>query len=165
MSARFKVRKTKKDDQAARFETTQVTWRDAYRDIFTDDEMTGVWSGALPHHHPADETRDEYIGGYVAEADGMLVGHILLAMLKSGAGEIAAFYVRPAYQGQGIGRALWSEGLNDLRKRGCKSAEVWVLKRGPAVTFYEKMGCVKFSEEFFILGDHNEPISGYRIAL
>ena len=165
MTVPFSIRKTNKDDQAARFETTQVTWRDAYRDIFTEEEMVGVWSGAILHHHPADELRDEFIGGYVAVARDMLVGHILLATLKSGNGEIAAFYVRPNYQGHGIGRALWDEGLNDLRARGCASVDVWVLSRGPAVSFYEKMGCLKFGEEVFSLGDHLEPICGYRLSL
>jgi ribosomal protein S18 acetylase RimI-like enzyme len=161
----FTIRKTNNEDQAARFETTQVTWRDAYRDIFTEDEMVAVWSGAIPHHHPADELREEFVGGYVAVANSTLVGHILLAILKSGSGEIAAFYVRPSYQGNGIGKALWDEALNDLRGRRCQSADVWVLSKGPAVSFYEKMGCVKFGEEVFSLGEHNESISGYRLPL
>ncbi len=165
MTPPFTIRKTTPEDNPQRFVTTQIAWRDAYTHIFTPEEMEAVWSGRIPHHHPADELREDYIGGYVAEVEGQIVGHVMLAMLKDGRGEVAALYVRPLQQGIGIGRGLWRVALDDLKQRGCQEANVWVLAKGPAVGFYEKMGCTRFAEGVFSLGEHGEAVWGYRIKL
>jgi putative acetyltransferase len=76
----------------------------------------------------------------VAEADGVVVGHIAFSAASIG-GVIAGLYllgpvaVRPDFQGRGIGRALIEEGLGTLRTRAAYGC---VLVGDPA--YYGRFG-------------------------
>jgi len=76
----------------------------------------------------------------VAESDGELVGHIAFSAASIGGSSTGWFLlgpvaVRPARQGEGIGRALVEAGLDALRSRGAGGC---VLVGDPA--FYGRFG-------------------------
>lgn len=80
----------------------------------------------------------------VAEVDGEVVGHV--AFSPGGIGEsVSGWYVLgpvavlPAYQGEGIGRALVAAGLEALRSRGARGC---VLVGDPA--FYTRFGFASY---------------------
>jgi GNAT superfamily N-acetyltransferase len=83
----------------------------------------------------------------VAEARGDAVGFCSVATASRDAdrgahtGEIAALYVDPKRWGKGIGTALMTKALDELRNAGCDSATLWVLAENePATRFYAKCG-------------------------
>jgi len=56
-------------------------------------------------------------------------------------GEIYEVYVRPEYQGIGIGTRLFSDARSELKRRGYNGTAVWVLAdNDPAISFYENAG-------------------------
>lgn len=56
-------------------------------------------------------------------------------------GELQAIYLAPEAIGRGIGRVLHDQALDDLRKRGCTEATLWVLRENQrARRFYEAAG-------------------------
>jgi len=56
------------------------------------------------------------------------------------AGELYAIYVFPELQRSGYGRRLIRALAEHLHARGLNSMSVWVLERGPARGFYERLG-------------------------
>jgi putative acetyltransferase len=81
----------------------------------------------------------------VAESDGEVVGHIAFSAADIGGSSTGWFLlgpvaVRPARQGEGIGRALVETGLHALRSRGACGC---VLVGDPA--FYGRFGFRQYS--------------------
>jgi GNAT superfamily N-acetyltransferase len=56
-------------------------------------------------------------------------------------GELYGVYVREQFQGKGVGRQLTLAVRKWLHEQGLGRTMVWVLKRNPAVSFYEAQGC------------------------
>jgi len=67
-------------------------------------------------------------------------------------GEIYEIYMRPEYQGVGLGSRLFLAARNELQRRGLAGATVWVLADNEqAICFYENAGgraVAKGSENF-----------------
>jgi len=57
--------------------------------------------------------------------------------------EIWRIYILPSHWRQGIGTQLMNWGINELRRKGFKKAELWVLEDNfRARSFYEKYGFI-----------------------
>ena len=54
--------------------------------------------------------------------------------------ELMAIYILPEYQGRGLGRFMFEDIKQKLHALNAKSLCVVVLKEGPAVAYYKKMG-------------------------
>ena len=158
------IRAAEAEDAAARREVTFRAWQDAYRHIFTPGEIEGLFSQRIPQIAAWTAHRTARLGGLVAEIEGQVVGHISLALLDDGDGEVTALYVDPPYQGMEVGTRLWETGCDVLRFQRCAGVQVWVLERARAVSFYERRGCMRISEDFYRAGDHAEKALGYRLA-
>ncbi|MEC9344108.1 MAG: GNAT family N-acetyltransferase [Pseudomonadota bacterium] len=56
-------------------------------------------------------------------------------------GEIYELYLRPEYQGIGLGQKLFLAARGELQRRGLKGSVVWVLAdNDPAIRFYQNAG-------------------------
>jgi len=56
-------------------------------------------------------------------------------------GEIYEIYLKPEYQGIGLGAQLFADARSELKHRGYKGTAVWVLSdNDPAISFYENAG-------------------------
>ena len=56
-------------------------------------------------------------------------------------------FVREAFRGHGIGKALFAAAARVARERDCGRMEWWVLDwNRPAIDFYEKMGATAMSD-------------------
>ncbi len=163
------VRWATDDESAACRELRRRTWHVAYAAIYTPDEIDGMFDGRLPFTGDWIGQRREPVGTLVAVAGATIVGLASLVVHRDegeGDGEVAAFYVLPAWQGRGIGLALWDAALAALRDRGCARMQVWTLARNlPARRFYERRGGVADGEGISYIGDHGEPEVRYRIGL
>lgn len=77
---------------------------------------------------------DETLAGYAT------LGHNRAPALRPG-GEIYELYVRPEYQGCGLGRRLFGEARSRLRRHGLDGLLVWALADNQiACRFYRAMG-------------------------
>jgi ribosomal protein S18 acetylase RimI-like enzyme len=78
----------------------------------------------------------------VAEAsDGVLAGFIGYRMSDQTTGYVSSLYVSPRVQGGGFGRLLLTEAEADLRRRGARTARLWVFEQNePSRRFYERAG-------------------------
>lgn len=76
----------------------------------------------------------------LASVDGQPAGTVAV-QVADGVGWLERLYVHPAQQGRGIGRALARRGLAQLRARGCRQANLWVLEvNRAAISIYESWG-------------------------
>ena len=57
-------------------------------------------------------------------------------------GELYAIYLLQAFQGQGLGKALFNELVRHLFKMGFDSMYLWALEANPTVGFYKAAGGV-----------------------
>ena len=68
----------------------------------------------------------------VIDVAGVVAGYATLGLNRARAlpqeGEVYEIYLRPEYQGIGLGRLLFGEAKNLLRSLGCKGLVVWCLE-------------------------------------
>jgi GNAT superfamily N-acetyltransferase len=82
----------------------------------------------------------------VAEHEGVVVGFVAVGpsrdpFVELGTGEVYAIYVDPDLWGRGIGSALLTQAVEELRSRGHTSATLWVLEANEfGRRFYERRG-------------------------
>ncbi len=125
-------------------------WKWAYRGLLPDAFLEGMslhdrevaWRQQLA----PDDARHTWI----AEADGHALGTARQACglrklrdsaLPEGAGEVYAIYQEEQAAGTGIGRALLSRAMSELKSRGFEVAVLWVLESNArARRFYEVAG-------------------------
>jgi GNAT superfamily N-acetyltransferase len=148
-----------------RVEMVRAAWRSAYAHIFSRTEIDGIFDGTLEGQGSWVAARAAPAGTLAARRGGRIIGLAGLGLLRSGDGELAAFYVRPGQQGRGVGSALWERSLAELRLRHCARMEVWTLARANARRFYEARGCVAFAEGSFAVAGHREPAIGYALDI
>ena len=84
---------------------------------------------------------------WVAETEGRIVGFAHTRHpdpgpdLGGNAAEIGAIYLEAEWAGKGVGRALFSQAVEDLRMRGYEMCFLWVLESNArARRFYERAG-------------------------
>lgn len=161
----FTLRPGKPEERQARMVLVEQAWHDAYKHIYTPDEINGVFDSTLASYGDWTERRVQHLDNITAEADGQVIGYIGLARLRSGGGEVAALYVKPAYQNQGVGKALWDAGCERLRELGFSEVWVWTISRAVAVEFYRRQGCIAADKGEYQVGEHYEPAIGFRMSL
>ena len=152
-------------ERGQRVEVVRSAWRSAYAHIFSRAEIDGIFDGTLEGHGSWLNARLAPAGTLAARRGGRIVGLAGLGLLRSGDGELAAFYVLPDEQRRGIGMALWDRSLAELRGRNCPRLEVWTLAKAAARRFYEARGCVAFGDGSFEVAGHREPAVGYALDI
>jgi len=81
----------------------------------------------------------------VVEIGGEIVGYATLGRNRARQlpqqGEIYELYLRPEYQGVGLGTRLFTAARKELKSHGLKGLVVWALEDNDnALSFYEGMG-------------------------
>ncbi len=140
------------------------TWRATYRGVVPEafleamsyEERETRWARTLadpgwPGRLLVAEVEEVGVVGFAA------LGPDRNSGFPSYTGELWALYVLPAWQGQGVGRALFAETVRTLLAQGHGRMLVWVLKENPRGRgFYERLGGV-------LLGERELELSGSRL--
>ncbi len=75
--------------------------------------------------------------------------------------EIYALYIKPRWQGQGVGRKLMEKVISFLQAQGLKSFYLWTLAAGKSHRFYESLGGQRIACKQEVIGEVEYPMVGY----
>ncbi len=107
-------------------------WQHNFGDIFEKRYLREISLELFEQrwHHSYHQNKLQYTIVAV-KLDGDVLGFISVGHARdpefTGMGEVYAIYVSPAYQFQGIGKALWQKGLDCLRQLEWSACYVWVI--------------------------------------
>lgn len=134
------IRRAVEKDAAAIADVHEQSWRGAYSGIIPHKALTAMinrrgsawWSNAI--------RRASSI--LVVEIGDTVAGYATLGRNRARdlpqQGEIYELYLRPEYQGVGIGSRLFAAARDKLARHGLKGLVVWALEdNAGAVSFYE----------------------------
>lgn len=137
------VRRAEAGDAAAVSEVHREAWSQAYGGLIPHKALTEMlerrgevwWRRAS--RGPATLL--------VLDVEGTIAGYATVGLNRARAlpqdGEIYEIYLRPEYQGIGMGRRLFGESCRLLRSLGCKGLVVWCLEDSDhAVRFFRRHG-------------------------
>lgn len=140
-------------------------WLTTYRGIVPDPVLDGLsverrtafWRDTIAAEVPVERI-------WVVEGAGRVQGFASTGAIRdqpegiAGAGEVFAIYLAPEARGRGLGRALFTHAVDDLRARGFEPVVVWVFEANPgARRFYESAG--------FRLDGARQPVDLGKVAL
>lgn len=144
------IRDAKEDDSRAIANIIVSAWQHAYDGVIDPDHP-----GTMKPERYIDimetnirEKREKIL---VWEENGIIVGFISGRLLKEKAGaegscgagygaEVVGLYIRPEFQGSGIGSRLLTEMKAFFRRRGCGRLIIWTLLGVRNNEFYLKHG-------------------------
>lgn len=160
-----RIRPAELADAAAIARVHVDTWRTAYRGIVSAAYLRSLSYGEFEKRRRERLARPETCT-FVAEARGQVVGFATagpnrLADTQYDA-ELYAIYVRKAFAGRGLGRALVAAVASRLAAGGFRSLLLWVLRdNAPSRRFYESLGGVPAGEKSERFGRQDLPHVGY----
>jgi GNAT superfamily N-acetyltransferase len=111
---------------------------DAYLDRLSQVELAADWRANLLKHAASGHKRL-----LVAVEDQKVIGFVRVGPESeaSEVGLIYLLYVLPEYWGRGVGKALMSAAMDELRDLGMRDAALWVLRDNQrARRFYAGLG-------------------------
>ena len=143
------VRRAEPDDADAISETHRAAWQHAYAGIIPFRTLMAMverrsytwWKRAIRGSTSI----------LVLEVEGTIAGYATVGLNRARSlpqeGEIYELYLRPEYQGIGLGTRLFSEARRLLASLGCKGMVVWTLEDNDrAVDFYSGLGGIDIAE-------------------
>ncbi|SOC43363.1 ribosomal protein S18 acetylase RimI-like enzyme [Rhizobium subbaraonis] len=143
------VRRAEPQDAGAISEAHRASWLQAYGGIIPHKPLTQMVQRR-------DETwwRKATRGPatlLVLDVAGVVAGYATLGLNRARAlpqdGEIYEIYLRPEYQGIGLGRLLFGESRRLLKSLGCEGFVVWCLEDSQlASSFFRSAGGVDIAE-------------------
>jgi ribosomal protein S18 acetylase RimI-like enzyme len=140
------VRRATPQDAAALAAVEVTSWRAAYRGLMPDAFLDGLaeaektegWHRNLLKHGA--EGRKRLL---VAVGDAGVIGFVRIGAVwdEGEVGLVYLLYMLPEYWGCGMGTALMSAAMDELRDLGMRQAVLWVLRDNQrARAFYEGLG-------------------------
>ena len=141
----YEIRDAKTQDSEAIAEVHVDSWMETYKGILPDAYLASqckhkrrkMWETIISANSQAHKTLvatvSEQIVGFVNGGEAREKEHGVN-------GEIAAIYLLKAYQGQGIGKGLFSQLVKFLKDAGISDMYLWVYEDNPTIEIYEAWG-------------------------
>jgi len=79
--------------------------------------------------------------------------------------EIVGLYIKPEYQGKGIGKKLVEEIIKHFKRENKKNLIIWTLDNAKNNGFYKKLGCEKKEYKNIEIGGKEYKGVGFNILL
>lgn len=150
------IRYGKPDDAGSLASTHEEAWRGAYQGLIPHLSLERMiarrgpawWQRALARRTPM----------VVLDFDGEAAGYATFGKSRMGQapyqGEVFELYVRPVYQGLGLGHRLFRGARRRLNDMGLRGTIVWALADNEAAcNFYLELGGKPFAEGSETFGD------------
>jgi ribosomal protein S18 acetylase RimI-like enzyme len=137
MRLKAEIRDARRDDLPGIQEVARTTWHHAYRDTIPEKIRTEFVDRA--YSRAALVQRIDEAVFLVAVADGQVVGFAAFHSVSPDEVELAAIYVLPEAQGQGIGTRLLEAGIGRFPEVTKVTLRV-ERENTPARRFYESRG-------------------------
>lgn len=160
------IRPATSDDSLGLARVHVAAWRSTYAEIVPRSFLERVTESSREKQlRSALEARRECTAVW---EDGAIRGFVTYGACRDAdedphLGEIWGIYVHPARWRHGIGTALMTHSLQELRCAGCKSAVIWVLDENvQACRFYERLGFMRDGRRKEI--DLDYPLQAVRYA-
>ncbi|ODN72099.1 Phosphinothricin N-acetyltransferase [Methylobrevis pamukkalensis] len=155
------IRRAKLQDAAAVAEVHDHAWRNAYRGILPGVDLERMVERRGPQWWQRAIRRKIHL--LVLEVDRQIVGYATLGPSRMRSlphkGEIYEIYLRPEYQGIGLGRRLFQAARSLLDDMRFKGLAVRALKANDtAVGFYRRLGGNALLETGERIGDSVLPV-------
>jgi ribosomal protein S18 acetylase RimI-like enzyme len=137
------TRPARASDSSAIADVHDEAWRYAYRGIIPGRELERMILRRGPAWWESAITRGSRV--LVLTAGDDIAGYASYGKNRAGMlpvkGEIYELYVRPHFQGIGLGRKLFTACRTELSARGVEGLAVWALSDNePACDFYRAVG-------------------------
>ena len=137
------IRKAEPADASAIADVHQVAWRGAYSGMIPHRALTKMINRRGPDWWASAIRRSATV--LVVEIGGKLAGYATIGRNRARElpqqGEIYELYLRPEYQGIGLGRKLFAAARRKLVDLGMSGLVVWALEENAgALAFYEGAG-------------------------
>ena len=137
------IRKAEPRDASAIADIHHEAWRGAYSGIIPHRALNGMINRRGPDWWANAIRRAATV--LVVEIGGKLAGYATIGRNRARElaqqGEIYELYLRPEYQGIGLGSRLFAAAREKLADSGLKGMVVWALEENAgAVSFYEGAG-------------------------
>ncbi len=143
------IRLARPEDLDGVLDVGRETWRTTYvplaGEAFVREGLSRWWTaeGTLP------AIADHRV--WVAEVDGRIVGMAMYG-IEDRTAHLWKLYVRPVYQGAGLGRALLDSVLEAIRHSADRVVLAYMDGNAAARIFYERMGFAETHREPSELG-------------
>lgn len=143
------------DDARAIARVQVENWKTTYAGIVPE-----AFLAAMDTEQRAERWRERSAAGdmlvFVAENESGVFGFVSGGKLREAIdgydGELLALYLLRESQGKGAGRYLFEKLTGSLYAEGYSRMASWVLRRNPAVTFYEHMGGIEIATKTIEIG-------------
>lgn len=136
----------------------KVTLNDDLQKCLTIRTTVFIEGQHVPIHEERDG-KDDYSDHYLLLMDDVPAGTARVRYIDDTA-KIERVAILDAYQGQGLGRAIMTAILSDLRQCGAV-VTVKLSSQTYAIPFYEKLGFVICSEEYMDAGIPHQDMKLY----
>ncbi len=142
--SKFRIRPALPSDVPGAAVANVEGWRSAFDGLLSPEFLTGISVEARASALAARFSEPDY-GMAVAEtSDDGIIGFVDWGPGRDGhapeSRELYAIYVRPSFQGRGVGRALFGAAVESTLDAGHGKLVLCVLALNPHVRFYERLG-------------------------
>lgn len=146
MSSGVTIRRAEQKDAVALAQVHDEAWRGAYQGIIPGVQLERILSRAGPASWERQLRSGQRRSGLIAmELNGAVCGYACAGPSRThprhASGEIYEIYLRPAYQGVGLGGKLFGAARRLLEVNGLHGLVVWALADNTtACAFYAGLG-------------------------
>ena len=139
------VRKKQKNDCSRVTHVITVSWNETYRGIVNDEILDNMYNNederTLKAINKFDENNNHE---FVLLVDNEIVGYMNVGRSDDeeleNCGEIHALYIINKYHGNGFGKKLFNEGINELKNMGFDKMIIGCLEENKSNDFYKHIG-------------------------
>jgi len=140
----IKIRKARPGDVSEIANVHVNSWRETYRGLLPSDYLAKLNFRKKIDAWQAVILKTDQFHVFVAEDRVGVIGFATFEAARDvnweGCGEVSSIYLLSRFKGRGVGRAMLSAGMTELKRRNFSSAYCWVLDGNPTISFYEHTG-------------------------